>query len=304
MNLFKKYIYRILKNLKFLPKPWFFKFRHGAYTGKELNLENPIEITEKINWLKLYYHPPILTQLTDKYEVRAYVTSQIGSQYLNDLYGYYTSVDAINWEQLPDSFILKAVHGCRKNLIVTDKSKLNLAQTQKLLRQWMHYNHYKKVGFEWAYKNIKPGIIAEKLLFEKNKKSLTDYKLYYANGKFLFLYLVQDFDGIQFQAFYDHNFEQTEINSINRSHHITDQHQVQKPINWEEMLHISQKLAGHFPYVRVDLYNIENKIIFGEMTFYPGDARYPFTPDYYNTIIGNQVQLPILEKGQKEITNY
>jgi hypothetical protein len=229
----------------------------------------------------------------------------VGSQYLNEFYGYYTTVDAINWDAITRFLYFKSGPWLPKEFDRDQtKSKFDIPQTQKLLRQWMRYNHYKKVGFEWAYKNIKPGIIAEKLLFEKDKQSLTDYKLYYANGKFLFLYLVQDFDGIQFQAFYNQNFERTEINSINRSHHITDQHQVQKPLNWEEMLNISQKLAGHFPYVRVDLYDIENTIIFGEMTFYPGDARYPFTPDYYNTIIGNQVQLPILEKGQKEITNY
>jgi hypothetical protein len=157
-------INRILKNLKFLPKPLFFKIRYNAYTGKRLNLKNPIEINEKKNWLKLYYHPPILTQLADKYAVRSYVADKIGNEYLNEVYGYYTAIDQIDWNQLPNAFILKAVHGSHRNLIVKDKSSLNIRETEKMLSKWLRYNQYKKVGFEWAYKNIKPAIIVEKLL--------------------------------------------------------------------------------------------------------------------------------------------
>ena len=300
----RKSINRILKNLKFLPKPLFYKIRYAAFTGKKLNLQNPVEISEKINWLKMYYHPKILTDLTNKFTVREYVKEKVGIEYLNEIYGYYESVDEIDFDKLPQQYILKAVHGCRKNLIVTDKNKLDIPNTKKTLNQWLTYNHYKKVGFEWAYKNIKPAIIVEKYLNEENHSILTDYKFYCFNGKFGFVFVVKEFEGVQLQAFYDKHFEKLPFNSKNRDCWIEEHHKLKKPLFFDKMIEIAEILADRFPYVRVDMYYIDNQIIFGEMTFYPGDGKYEFTPDIYNKIIGDQVILPELKKGQKEITNY
>jgi len=294
-------INRILKNLKFLPKPLFFKIRYNAYTGKRLNLKNPIEINEKKNWLKLYYHPPILTQLADKYAVRSYVADKIGNEYLNEVYGYYTAIDQIDWNQLPNAFILKAVHGSHRNLIVKDKSSLNIRETEKMLSKWLRYNQYKKVGFEWAYKNIKPAIIVEKLLKEDQKRFLTDYKFVCMHGKVIYVQIVLDVDGKEVQVNYNKAFEQEKFIAINREWY---QGAIEKPVLFDKMVALAEILADRLPYVRIDFYQIENKIIFGEVTFYPGDGKYEFFPDEYNKIIGDQLQLPKLVNGQKEITTY
>jgi hypothetical protein len=294
-------INRILKNLKFLPKPLFFKIRYNAYTGKRLNLKNPVEINEKKNWLKLYYHPPILTQLADKYAVRSYVTEKIGPEYLNELYGYYTKVEQINWDILPESFILKATHASHRNLIVTNKSQLDIKATEKTMLEWLKYNHYKKVGYEWAYKNIKPAIIAEKLLHEEGKRFLSDYKFICMHGQIIYVQIVLDVDGKEVQVNYNKAFEQEKFIAINREWY---QGAIEKPVLFDKMVALAEILADRFPYVRIDFYQIENKIVFGEITFYPGDGKYEFFPDEYNKIIGDQLQLPKLENGQKEITTY
>lgn len=294
-------INRILKNLKFLPKPLFFKIRYNAYTGKRLNLKNPVEINEKKNWLKLYYHPPILTQLADKYTVRSYVAKKIGHEYLNELYGYYQKVEEIDFDKLPNQFILKAVHASHKNLIVTDKNTLNIEETKKTLHKWLVYNQYQKVGFEWAYKNIKPAIIAEKLLKEDQKRFLTDYKFVCMHGKVIYVQIVLDVDGKEVQVNYNKAFEQEKFIAINREWY---QGAIEKPVLFDKMVALAEILADRFPYVRIDFYQIENKIIFGEVTFYPGDGKYEFFPDEYNKIIGDQLQLPKLVNGQKEITTY
>lgn len=294
-------INRILKNLKFLPKPLFFKIRYNAYTGKRLNLKNPVEINEKKNWLKLYYHPPILTQLADKYASRTYVADKIGAEYLNELYGYYTKVEQINWNTLPESFILKATHASHRNLIVTNKSQLDIKATEKTLRKWLKYNHYKKVGYEWAYKNIPAGIVSEKLLEEKGKHFLTDYKFVCMHGKVIYVQIVLDVEGKEVQVNYNKAFEQEKFIAINREWY---QGAIEKPVLFDKMVALAEILADRLPYVRIDFYQIENKIIFGEVTFYPGDGKYEFFPDEYNKIIGDQLQLPKLLKGQKEITTY
>lgn len=294
-------MYRILKNFRFLPVSMLLKFRHGAYTGKKLNLENPVEINEKKNWLKLYYHPPILTQLADKYAVRSYVSEKIGPAYLNELYGIYRRVEEIDFEALPDQFIIKATHGCRKNLIVRDKAGLDLKRTKKILREWLKYNHYKSVGFEWAYKNIKPGIVIEKLLLEAGKKFLTDYKFVCMNGKCVYTQVIMDWNGKEVQGNFNKEFELQEFNTRNRE---PFSGLMEKPALFSKMWDLAEILAGQFPLVRADFYLLDQQIIFGEMTFYPGDGKYDFYPDEYNKIMGDYLKLPILEKGRKEIVVY
>ncbi|MDZ7613613.1 MAG: ATP-grasp fold amidoligase family protein [Flavobacteriaceae bacterium] len=176
-------------------------------------MNKPVEFNEKKNWLKLYYHPPILTQLADKYAVRSYVTEKIGAEYLNELYGIYRGVEEIDYEALPNEFIIKATHGCRKSLIVGDKGNLDKEKTNRLLQKWMKYDQYKKVGYEWAYKNIKPGIVIEKLLKEEGKRFLTDYKIVCMNGKGIYAQVVMDLEGKEVQGNFNREFELQKFNN-------------------------------------------------------------------------------------------
>ncbi|WP_127845093.1 ATP-grasp fold amidoligase family protein [Psychroflexus aestuariivivens] len=284
--------------MKFLPPEIYMKYYYKYYTGKTLNLENPIEFNEKIQWLKVYYHPPILTQLVDKYEVREYVKEKIGEKYLNELIAVYYKASDVDFDELPSKFVIKGVHGFHFNLIVKDKSKLNRKKAKWLLHKWMRKNQYYRGGLEWAYKNVTPKLVAEKFLEEIGKDVINDYKFFCFNGKPKFVQV--DIErGINDQrAFYDLDWNKLEF----RKGDISNVEEVEKPSNFEEMVEITRKLAQKFPFVRVDLYNINGKILFGEMTFYPSDGRTSFYPEKYNKIIGDYITLPEIPDGQKEIT--
>jgi hypothetical protein len=215
--------------------------------------------------------------------------------------GYYNDVYAIDFDALPSQFVIKAVHGSSTNMIVTDKSTLDMGKTRKKLQEWMVHDQYRKVGFEWAYKNIKPGLVIEKYLDENNKCCLTDYKFACFNGKVKYVQIILDIEGKQVQAFYDSNFNLLPFNRKNRDSYIKP---IIKPEKFDEMHRLAEILADQLPYVRVDFYLVDNRIIFGEMTFYPGDGRHDFYPDAYNKIIGDYLTLPQLKKNQSEITTY
>jgi len=285
----RKIIVRIAKNLKFLPVKTILKLRHEYYTGKILNLKNPKEFNEKIQWLKLYYHNPLLTKLACKFNVRSYVEEKIGNKYLNELYGVYENVEDINFKNLPNSFVIKGVHGSSLNMIVEDKQQLDLVAVKAKLNKWLTHNQYKKVGFEWAYKNIKPLIIFEKFLEESGTKVLTDYKFYCFNGVPKYVQVILGRGINEQQCFYDLNWEKTPF--IKSGKVFCDQ-PIEEPSNFEEMKSLAHKLAGSLPFSRVDFYAIEGKTIFGEITFYPSDGKKDFTPNMYNKLLGDLIILP------------
>ncbi len=294
----KKLLYGILKKMKFLPPEIYMPIYYEYYLGKKLDLKNPVEFNQKIQWLKTYYHPDILTKLVDKYAVREYVKEKVGEQYLNDLIAVYDKASKVNFDELPNQFVIKGVHGFHFNLIVKDKTKLNRNKARFLMNKWMHKNQYYRGGLEWAYKNVPPRLIAEKYLEEMDKDVILDYKFFCFNGEPKFLQIDVE-RGINDQrAFYDLEWNKLEFyNKENRLY----EGEMTQPENFEEMIWVARTLADKFPFVRVDLYSIKNKTIFGEMTFYPADGRKDFHPAHYNKILGDMVKLPILPKNKKEI---
>ncbi|WP_406684478.1 glycosyltransferase [Seonamhaeicola sp. MEBiC1930] len=300
MTFIKKVVYGLIKKFKFLPPDLYVKIYYEYYSGKKLNLNNPIEFNQKISWLKVYYHPPILTQLVDKYSVREYVKRKVGEQYLNKLIKVYDKASEVNFDELPNQFVIKGVHGFHFNLIVKDKNKLNRKRAQYLMSKWMRKNQYYRGGLEWAYKNVKPRLIAEKFLSEMDKDVLNDYKFFCFNGEPKFVQIDIDRGINNFRAFYDLDWNKLEF--YNKQNPVYPK-ELEKPENFDEMVEVSTKLAGKFPFVRVDLYSINGKTLFGEMTFYPADARKDFHPYKYDKILGSYIKLPKLDKGQKEITS-
>ncbi|MEO1011446.1 MAG: ATP-grasp fold amidoligase family protein [Bacteroidota bacterium] len=295
----RKFFLGIAKKLKFLPPETFVKIYYEYYTGKKLDLNNPIEFNEKIQWLKVFYRPAILNQLVDKYAVRSYVEEKIGKEYLNELLYVYEKTSDIDFAKLPQRFVIKATHGFHFNLIVKDKDQLNKTRAKLLLRKWVGKNQYYRGGLEWAYKNVQPRLIAEKFLEEIGKTSVNDYKFFCFSGKPKFVQVFMERGIKDLRCFYDLNWEKRPFTTKKDEFF---EGILEKPKNFDLMVKLAEKLADHFPFVRVDFYNIEGTILFGEMTFYPTDGRKDFKPEKYNKILGDYIELPKIPKGQKYIT--
>jgi hypothetical protein len=297
MNILKKTFLGLAKKLKFLPQAPYARIFYEYYSGKKLDLENPVEFNEKIQWLKVYYHPDILTKLVDKYEVRSYVKEKIGEEYLNELLGLYNKVSEINFDQLPNQFVLKTTHGYNNNIVVQNKADLNLRKSKYLLYKWMFRNQYYNGGQEWAYKNAPHRIIAEKYIPEIDHQGLSDIKFYCFGGTPEFIEVTVK------QPQPERKYFNTAWNHLKmgRMDQPDCEEHIKKPLNLEKMVELAAKLSNGFPFVRVDLYNIEGRILFGELTFYPADGRFPFYPEKYNKIFGDKIILPTIPEGQKEI---
>lgn len=302
MNSLKKIGLKQLKRMTYLPSEQYVNFSYEYFTGKKLDLKNPEEFNAKIQWYKVYYRPKILNQLVDKYEVRKYVKEKIGEEYLNEIYGVYHKVSEVNFDKLPERFVIKAVHASSYNLIVKDKSKLNKKKVFKLFNRWLSKNQYYRTGQEWAYKDVIPKLVAEKILVQENQSSLIDYKFYCFSGKAKFVEIHLDRQLEHRRSFWDLDFNRLPV-ELKASKSIEDKG-VEKPSNFEEMITLSEKLADNFPFVRVDFYSIKGESIFGEMTFYPNDGRKDFIPNKYNKIIGDFFELPKIPRNEPYISQY
>ena len=300
LMIIRRLFLRILKKMKFLPPQKYVHYLYEYTTGKKLNLNNPKEINEKIQWYKVFYHPKILNQLVDKYAVRAYVEDKIGSQFLNEIYGVYDNADEVDFDKLPNQFVIKGIHASSFNLIVTDKEKLNKANAIKLFKKWLSKNQYYRTGQEWAYKDVKPRLMAEKFLKDGDRSSILDYKFYCFSGEAKFVEIHLDRVIKHKRAFFDLDFKKLPYRYVAIEEEIADK--IEKPSNFDEMILLAENLSDKFPFVRVDFYSINGKTIFGEMTFYPSDGRKDFYPNEYNEIIGDLFVLPEIPRGQKYIT--
>lgn len=265
-----------------LPDDLYLKIVYRIRVGKKLNLDNPQTFTEKIQKMKLEDHNPIYRVVADKYAVRKYVADRIGEEYLTKLYGVYQSEQEIPFEELPKQFVLKATHDSGGLIIVHDKSELNVKKVKKKLHKCLKRNFYWK-GREWCYKDIKPQIICEEMLHDEVKEDLYDYKIYCFHGiPKMVLVASERGHGTKFD-FFDTEFKKLDLrqsgpNSLTKK---------EKPRNYEKMLELAGILSKDFSQVRVDFYNIEGKIYFGEMTLYDSSGLDGFEPDEWDSIIGS-----------------
>ena len=253
--------------------------------GKELNLDNPTTFNEKLNWLKLNCKNPIATKCADKYEVRQYIKEKGYSEILNDLLGVYESVEEIDINKLPDKFVLKATHGSGWNLIVKDKNKLNWTAWKLIMKSWLKQNFY-YYGREYVYKNIKPRIICEKYLEDSNQE-LLDYKIYCFNGTPKFIQIDVD-------RFTNHtsNYYDTYWNEMSFQYDDENSGRViEKPKNLDRMLDIAKVLSKEFEHVRVDFYEVDGRLYFGELTFFTASGTAKFNPEEYDEKIGGWLEL-------------
>ena len=243
------------------------RYHYKKNNGKPLNLDNPTEFKEKLNWLKLntYYNNPVITQCADKVEVRNYVIDAGLKEILNDIIGVYSSFEEIDWESLPQQFALKCNHGCGYNIICDDKSKLLKEDVKEKVDRWMKEKYWLTYA-EVNYKFIKPKILIEKYLDTNQGFLPYDYKFYCFNGEPVCCLVMVGRDLEMHAAFVDLNYE---LIQINNKYSVRDFEVPDKPECFEEMVRIARKLSKGFPFVRVDLYDNNGKVIFGELTFTP-----------------------------------
>lgn len=258
------------------------------YTGYRLNLNNPQTFNEKLQWLKLNYQNPLMTTCADKVAVRDYIAKKIGSKYLIPCLGVWDNPDDIDFDKLPDKFVLKVNWGSGQNIIVKDKSKLNIAETRQKLSEWMRpeSNHY-FAFFEWCYKDIKPKIIAEKYI-EQMDGRLLDYKIFCNNGSPNFLFVAIDRDTDLRFNFYDIDFHKLPF----KQHYDNSDKNINQPKFFDKMLCISRILAKDFIHCRVDFYILGNKLYFGEITFYHFAGLERFDPPIWDKKLGDLLILP------------
>lgn len=262
------------------------------FSGKEPNLQNPKTFSEKQQWLKLNYHNPLTTICADKIAVRQHIAEKGYPHILSEIIATYTSINTFKIKELPNKFVLKASHGSGWNLIVKDKEKVNWFVWKKIMQSWLKNNIFWP-GREWPYKNMPVGIICEAYM-EDVSGQLMDYKFFCFNGVPTFVQANKGRDTKQHaQNFYDLNWK---ILPFGKDLEPIPEMIIPKPVTFNEMVKIASELSQPFPFVRVDFYEVNKKVIFGEMTFYPKSGLPDFKPLEYDLIIGEMLTLP--KKGQ------
>lgn len=261
--------------------------------GHTLNLVNPKSFNEKMQWLKLHDKNPQYTMLVDKALVKGYIAEIIGKEYLIPTLGTWESFDAIDFDKLPDQFVLKCNHNSGGLIICKDKAKLDLKKAKVKIETCLKKNYF-YVGREWPYKNVIPKIIAEPYMVDDSGTELKDYKLMCFDGKVKCAFTCSNRGGRGglFVNFYDKEWNPMPF----ERHYPRNPIEIPKPECYGEMVELAEKLSAGIPFVRVDFYQICGKPYFGEMTFYPGSGMEEFNPEEWDYTLGEWITLPKEEK--------
>lgn len=275
---------------KVIPDEAYLKFVFRGYTGYHLNLKKPQTFNEKIQWLKLYDRRPEYTTMVDKYAVKNYVADKIGEQYIIPTLGVWQDVKDVDFNLLPEQFVLKCTHDSGGLVIVRDKKTMDLVAIKKKINKSVKRNFY-YYGREWPYKNVQPQIIAEKFLEDTETKELRDYKFFCFNGvpRVLFIATDRGKEGTETKFdFYDMKFQHLDI----RNGHPNADIPPNKPKNFEKMKELASILSNNIPYLRVDFYEVNGKVYFGELTFSHWSGMMPFEPESWDYKLGEWINLP------------
>ena len=270
---------------RYLEKLFFYR------VGYHPNIDHPRSFNEKLQWLKLHDKKAEYTQMVDKAEAKKYVASIIGKGHIIQTIAIYDSVDDIIFEPLPQQFVMKCTHNSGGIVVCKDKSKLNRQKALKKLRNGWN-NNYFKLNKEYPYKDVPKRVILEEFISGSNNQDLIDYKIHCFNGKPKVILVCKDRyspSGLT-EDFYD--CEWNHLN-ISRPKHPNAKSTESRPQNLDEMLSIASKLSQNIPFVRVDLYNVDGKIYFGELTFFPASGMTAFVPKEWDYKLGEWLNLPL-----------
>ena len=285
------YLYLTGRGLfKYIPDDIHLRIVYKAIIGKKLDLTNPKSFNEKIQWLKLNDRKKVYTTMVDKYEAKKYVSKIIGEEYIIPTYGIYNSFDSINFDVLPDQFVIKCTHDSGGLIICKDKKTLDIKKAKRIIEK--HFNRkYYYIWREWPYKNVKPRIIVEKYLEDNNNQSMQDYKFFCFNGVPKIMYLSEGLEdhSTATMSFFDMNFNEVDCK---RKDYALFKYKPQKPKNFEKMKKFAAILSKNIPHLRVDFYEINGHLYFGELTFTTCAGLVPFEDEKWDRIMGDWIKLP------------
>lgn len=290
---------KILRMLSFIPDKPMLYIQYYIKTGRMLHLKKPVRFTEKLQWYKLFYRDQNMIACVDKYDVREYIESKGYSDILCRCYGVFSNAQDLNADALPKKFVLKDTLGSGGNSIIfcEDKDKMDWPQRMLSLQSWCDTPLVRDGGREWPYYSGKRHrILAEEYLMTSDKTGLMDYKFFCFNGKVEFIYVCEN----------RHSGQSVQIHLASPDYHRLNVSRIgdecsdslpAKPENYERMLQIAEDLGSDFPHVRVDLYNIDGKILFGELTFFNASGYMLYNPDKFDKEIGDKFLLPPAHSG-------
>ena len=279
--------------INILPSKWYLKLKYRIYLGEKLNLRNPRKFNEKLQWLKLYDRKPEYTNLVDKYEVKKIVRDLIGEKYLIKTLGIYNKYEEIDFEKLPNKFVIKCTHDSGGIVICKDKSKFDHVKSKEKLEKSLRKNYYWR-SREWPYKKVLPRIIVEEYMEDDQTLQLRDYKFFCFNGEPKCFKI--DFDRfVNHRAnYYDINKQLLKIGEL--SFPPDFERNLEMPQKFNEMLDLAKKLSKDMAFVRVDFYEVNGNVYFGEITFFPASGTSKFINEYTNELFGKWLELPIKKK--------
>ncbi len=290
----------IKKSLRFLPDQPYIELYFRLRVGRKLNLEAPKTFNEKLQWMKFHVRFPLQSIVSDKYLVREYVSSRIGGEYLIPLLGVWDSFDDIDFDALPEQFVLKCNHDSGGLVVCQDKAALNREQARRKISKALKTNFY-DIGREPQYKNIVPKIICEQFISEGGSVP-EDYKIYCFNGKPDVILVCKDrFNKNSHRAKYYFFDQDWNFLPLNKGDENIEPPRIAKPAHLNEMLRVAEQLSRDFIFARIDLYNISGKIYFGEITLSPNSGFDSDITEATDRAFGEKLQIPYWDKIKQQI---
>ena len=274
--------------LNWIPDEMYLKLIYRMRVGKKLDLKNPKGFNEKLQWLKLHDRNPEYIKLVDKLAVRKNIEEMIGEEYLIPLIGVWDHVDDIDFDSLPDQFVLKCTHDSGSAIICSDKKLLDIEKAKRSLAKSLRKKSF-GYGREWTYINVEPRIIAEKFMGDEGGLGLKDYKILCFNGeaKCSFVCLNRYSKNGLNVDFYDMDWVPMPF----ERHYKKSGTVIPKPKTFDRMVQIAEELSSDMIFVRMDFYEIDERVYFGEFTFFPGSGFEEFIPDSYDNLLGSWIKL-------------
>lgn len=272
------------------PDALFLKFKFYLMMGKTLNLKDPKTYSEKLQWLKLYNRKAIHTTMVDKITAKDYVEKIISKEHIIPTIATYDSVEDIDWDTLPNQFVIKCTHDSGGIVVCKDKSKLDIEKAKRTLREGLKQDYY-YLFREWPYRNVPRRLICEEYMVDESGYELKDYKWFCFDGEPKAMFVATDRGSSNEEVKFD--FFDTDFNHLPfKNGHPLASKPITKPAGFEEMKKLAAQLSQGEPHVRVDLYDVNGKIYFGELTFFHFSGLMPFEPEEWDYKFGSWIKLP------------